>query len=95
MKHTMETDEMGNELESFEVWHVEAACVSANMYPSISAYTSFGMAQDAAKDRRADARNWVCVRVTGPHTHFRPKRNAMKYGPRVAVPADLGLENVS
>jgi hypothetical protein len=83
---------MGNELEAVEVWHVESACIPANFYPSIGAYFNKEWAEESAAERRLEASTWAAVRVTGPHTFYRPKKGAIKYGPRHGIPADLGCE---
>lgn len=85
-------DEMGNEVEAFEVWYCHSACVPADMWPSIDPQITQGGAERMAKQRRADASTWACVYVTGPHIHYRPKKAAIKAGPRVGTAADLGCE---
>jgi hypothetical protein len=81
---------MGNELEAVEVWHVESACVVAGMYPSISSCLTREDAERSAEVYRRDASKWAAVRITGPHTVLRPKKDAIQFGPRVGTAADLG-----
>lgn len=87
----MITDEYGNEAEEFEVWYAEAVLLTASMYPSIGVYHARQDAESFAETMRRDGR-WVCIRVTGPHRHFRLKPGFVLPGPREATAADLGLE---